>query len=181
MNNLKSNPVGIDVVIHKAQVLIYDKLVGDVGAIWEGVQLDGYPRCYPLEEDGKKGIKFFSPDKDYKNLIYAEDNKFFFVAESDLQYTSGNYFNTSIDLYFILNLKLIKPNITHIADEEVIADVYGIVSQVPNITIRKVITDQEKVFRGYDYQITDDMHPYKCFKMEIDVFDFQLDDELTCE
>jgi hypothetical protein len=181
MNNLKTNPVGRDVVIHRIQTLLYDRLSGNGGSLWNGVQLDGYPRCYPLEvNDGNKGINFFSADKEYQNLIHAEKNKFFFTAEDPQERTSGDYFNTEIELFFILNLKQVKPDVEHLADEEVIADVYSVVSQVPGINIQRVITDQEEVFAGYDYQITDDMHPYKCFKMEIDVFDYQLDDVLTC-
>jgi len=105
MNNLKANPKGLDVVIYGIQKKMYDQLP----TLWSGVDLHGYDRCYLANRNGFKSIDYYISQNEYKNLVVAEENKFFFTAENDIKKVGSRYYKTAIDLYFILNLKEAKP------------------------------------------------------------------------
>lgn len=176
-NLLKTNPVGLDAIIHDTQVEVY-KLATE----W-GIELTGYPRCYILEKDGKKTIESYLQDNDYSNsLIFAEENKFFFVVPNDIEKASTNYYTTTIELYFMLNLKECKPSITHRADEEVRVDVINRLRNVPLVNVTNVIINSDKVFNrynsrislNYEYEYTDDMQPYHYFKLEMEVLPYNI-------
>jgi len=124
-NNLISSPIGLQAIVNKLQVVLYEPLK----ATWNNAQLDGYPICYSKEKDGKRTIEHFSSGVDYKNLIYAEENKFWFTNPypiTEVRNSSGIY-ETQLDLYFTVNLLEIKSQITtHRADYEARKDVIDI-------------------------------------------------------
>lgn len=170
MNYLKTNPVGLDAVLHKIQVKLYDKLT----KLW-GVELDGYPRCYSLKRETKKTIEHYLGNGEYESLIHAENNKFFFLADNDYAQESLNHYNTKVDLYFILNLDECKGLIEHRADEEVKRDIIKIVTDCENVGENiKIVTGIESIFMGFVRNNIDDIHPYYYFKAIIDIKDFSL-------
>jgi len=175
MNYLKENPTGLDTVIHKIQVKLYDKLT----ALW-GTELDGYPRCYSLKRETKKTIEHFKNKGEYtSNLIHAERNKFFFLADADYTQDTLNHYSTKIDLYFILNFKKIKPDVLHRADEEIRRDIIHIVSRCDNVGENiKIVTGADSIFMGFIRNNIDDIHPYFFFKAIIDIQDFALNKTL---
>jgi len=175
-NNLKTNPIGLDASIHKVQQKLYDDLV----ALWS-VSLDGYPRCYEFNsESGRKTVNWFKSGKDYEDVIVAERNKFFFTATNDENNTSNDYYRTNIDLFFIVDTFEIKPNISHRADAEVRADVLGVLSEIPYVKVNTVITDSDKVFNRLDFRSTDDLQPYHCFKINLEVYDYTFNQVANC-
>jgi len=163
------NPIGIDAVIAQVKA----KLMA-LETIW-GVTLDGYPRCYPITKDSKKTIAHFVKNKDYKPLIYAEGNKFFFTAENDAQKVGYGYETTTIELYFIVNLVECKPDITHRADNEVRVDVKNILAGISGIEMTTTVIEIDRVFAGYDSKITDDMQPYHAFRINLNVYEYRID------
>jgi len=174
MNNLKSNPKGIDIVISKIQKKLYDTL----SVLWD-VELDGYGRCYTQKIDENRGIVNYVNSKEYsKSLIHKERNKFFFLAENEYKQTSLGYFSTSIELYFILNLNECKPDATDRQDEEVRVDVINALFGCFVKQDIKVTFVLEDVFRNYFYPETLDLHPYHCFKLVLPLYDFDINQEL---
>lgn len=139
-----------------------------------------YPRCYEVEkqEDQKRytDIEYYYGNGDYIGLIHAEGNKVFFVNDYDISPVGLNgYYTTRVDIYFTIDLKQAKPDISHRADTEVQNDVLNVLqSSVPNTRIVRVVTGIENVYRGYRHRITDDTQPYHCFKVEIEVLRYNL-------
>ena len=177
-NLTKTNPIGLDAVINDIQAKVYN-----LTNQW-GVNLDGYPRCQILKTtENQKTIEAYLGNDDYSgSLIFAEYNKFFFLAGESEDRIAGDYFRTTIELYFMVNLKEIYPDITHRADNEVRTDVLNILNTIPNINVTKVESNSDKVFarfnnrisQNYEYEYTDDMQPYHYFKVLIDVLEYDI-------
>jgi len=174
MNNLKTNPKGLDVVIYGVQKKLYDELT----ALWTGVELFGYDRCYVANRNNLKTIDYYFSDKEYKNLVVAEDNKFFFTAENEIQNVGINYYETSIDLYFILNVSEIKPTVLHRADEEVRQDVLNVLQTMRNVSIDNVVISTDNIFSRYFFNQVIDLEPYHCFKVRLNVHKYHLNNKL---
>lgn len=177
-NLTKTNPVGLDIVIDNVQRKVYE-----LSNQW-GVTLDGYPRCQILKSrDGQKTIEAYLGNDEYSgSLIFAEENKFFFLAGESVERVSGDYFKTTIELYFMINLEDIFPNILHRADEEARIDVLNVLNTISGINVVKVESNSDKVFarfnnrisQNYEYEYTDDMQPYHYFKVLIDVLEYDI-------
>jgi len=163
------NPIGLDAVIAQVQ----SKLM-QLESTW-GVELDGYPRCYPQKVKDKKTIAHFVKNKDYKPLIHAERNKFFFTADDDEESVGNGYETTKLKLYFIVNVSECYPSILHRADNEVRVDVKNILYTVAGIEINETVKEIDKVFSGYDYKITEDMQPYHAFRIDLTAFEYKID------
>lgn len=181
MNLLKTNPIGIDAIIHELQKSMYT-----LATFW-GIEMDGYPRCYILNKESGQTVEAFIGDKEYsKPLSFAEGNKFFFVAPNDIEYVSPKYFKTNIELYFILNTTDIKPNILHRADEEVRNDVINLIEKNTSVKIVRILWQIDKVFnrfrnkqsRSYDYDTATDLHPYHAFKIELELLPYNINKQI---
>jgi len=184
-NLLKTNPIGLDAIIDQIQKKVYE--LG--GATKWNTTLQGYPRCYIMQNESKqKTIEAFLEGKDFSGtLIFSEGNKFFFVAPNDIVKESGNYYTTELEMFVIVNLEECKPSIAHRADEEVRADVLNMLNQIPAVKVQKVVINIDRVFnrynsrisQSYEYEYTDDMQPYHCFKVEMAVLPYNLN-QTTC-
>jgi len=169
MNHLKINPIGLDAVIHNVQVKLYDKLT----ALW-ATDLEGYPRCYSIKRNGKKTIEHYIGNGEYKNLFYAEDNKFFTTAEdSEVLVKNGNY-KTKIEIFFILNLQGIKGDILHRPDNEARTDVVNVLDTIDEIEVNRIDYGLDSIFSYLDWNVPDDMQPYHCFRIDCNVLDYEL-------
>lgn len=177
-NLTKTDPAGLDIVIDNIQRKIYD-----LSTQWQ-VELDGYPRCQILKgNNGQKTIEAYLGNDEYSgSLIFAEENKFFFLAGEAVEHVVGDYYKTVIELYFMVNLEQIYPNIIHRADEEVRIDVLNILTTIPQVNVVKVESNNDKVFarfnnrisQNYEYEYTDDMQPYHYFKILLDVLEYDI-------
>jgi hypothetical protein len=168
-NNVKINPKGLDVTIQNIQNLLYSNLL----TLWN-VDLDGYGRCYPVFNGQKKEIQFYSGSDEYRNVVVAETNKFFFTAENDIEKVGNTYYKTKIELYFIVNVKEIKPNALHRADEEVRVDVLNVLNTNTFAFVKNTVIDIDKVFNKFEYDYTDDLQPYHCFKIELNTVEYDI-------
>lgn len=176
-NNLKINPIGLDAIIHKAQKMLYDKLV----LLWTGVVLDGYPRCYVINRNGVKTIEHYFLNKEYRSLIHAEGNKFFFTSENDIDGDTdirAVRLSTDIDLYFIVNVPEIKPSLIHRGDEEIRNDVMDVISKIPGVYFKRLVKNIDKVFTGFQYINENDMQPYHCFKITLEVRNYLINEQV---
>jgi len=179
MNNLKENPRGLDVVIHTMQVKLYDEL----SSLWS-TTLEGYPRCYSIKRDARRNIEHYIGRGEYVSLIHAEGNKFFTLAGDSIDYVSNTHYKTTIELFFILNLDTIYNGIYHRADEEVRVDVLNILNKLDGVQVMKVETLNDRVFMGYNYNVgqnldfTNDIQPYHCFKLIIDILEYDINEHI---
>ena len=166
----KENPIGVDAVLADVQVRLMD-----LETTW-GVGIDGYPRCYTgADKDGNRTINHFVSGKEYKDLVHAEGNKFFFTCENDLLQVGNGYFTTTVSLFFIVDLTKCKSGVSHRADAEVWADVADVLNTCPLIgQAERIVFGFYRVFQGYDYQDTADRQPYHYFRVDIPLLEFQL-------
>jgi len=176
-NLTKTDPKGLDVLIDNIQRKVYE-----LKDIW-GVELDGYPRCQILLREGKKTIEAYLGNDEYSgSLIFAEENKFFILAGESIEHVSNDYYKTTIEIYFMLNLEDIHPEILHRADEEVRVDVLNVLNTITGINVFKVEHNTDKVFarfnnrisQNYEHEFTDDMQPYHYFKVLLDVLEYDI-------
>lgn len=149
MNNLKKNPVGIDIKIQEIQKKLIKKL-----SSWN---LESYGR---VNLDKNKNLRWFVKVKDYKNVLSIEDkfNGTFFFVENDETKTNNQISSTKIDLVFLLNLEKIKTNIIHRADEEVKVEILKVLRS--HLTrVSPLITKGNKALEGFNTDLQDN-HPY---------------------
>jgi hypothetical protein len=173
-NNLIPNPTGLNAIVNKLQFQLYE-----LANIWDA-DLDGYPICYAKEKDGFRTIEWFSNGIDYEALNSAEKNKFWFTNYYSVNAESINYYTTKLDLYFTVNLEQVKSSITtHRADQDARKDVLAILSTNPFVRVNEIITGIENVYRGYSYEPSDDMQPNHCFRIILDVLEYN-DDLIIC-
>jgi hypothetical protein len=182
-NFSKITPVGLDVSVEAIKDLVYG-----LKDYWN-VELDGYGRCYPIfGSDKTKQIQYFKGKDEYVDLLNAEGNKFFFTHETGLERTVKNHAKAKVDLYFILDVSKIYPNIQHRADEEVRLDVLNMIEKKCSQFAKwsNVITDIDKVFNRYGYvknnyktSNSDDLHPYHCFRIELELVEFNIN-QIKC-
>jgi hypothetical protein len=160
----KTNPTGIDVPIQKVQKLLHDRL----NTKWS-VEISAYGRAYILKKGGLTIPEVFVDGGDYDDVLSLDDNRFFFIqSDSAIRY-SNTLYETDVDIYFILNLKEIKPSINHRADEEVHNDIDYLLNQT-EFTINSIETGITNVLSDFSIKDSDnfnlsDFEPYHVFKV----------------
>lgn len=150
MNNLKSNPVGIDVIINTIQTRLYDRL--------DYSNFDGFGRVDILT--GKPF--YFINDNEYKDLL-LDDNlngHFFFLDNSNTQ--NEEKLVTEISVIFFLDLKKLKPSITHRADEEIRVEIIEVLDNIKIFKLKEIIK-REDALSDFDHKLLD-MQPYHFIK-----------------
>ncbi|TDQ27631.1 hypothetical protein [Tenacibaculum caenipelagi] len=148
---LKDKPVGIDFEIQKLQKFLSNKL-----SDWN---IEAYGRA----EIVNKEPLIFKKNKDYKNALGLNE-KFhgrFFFLDSNLSIEQSKYLTTDLDIVFILNIKKIKPEISHRADEEVKMEILSILKKKVYKSIE--ILKGQDVLKGFDTKLID-MQPYHFIK-----------------
>jgi len=167
----KTNPIGIDAVVFCVQKALQKLKWAD--------KLNIYPRCYPVIRDQLSTIEYYTERIDYQNLVFAEENKCFFLLTGDIEKINNLKYSTELELFFTLNL----PEITGLPDRrdaEVHNDVLAALRSSSMISINRLVTDIADVFNGYSYRIEDDMQPYHCFKVLLNVSSFDPNNKCSC-
>lgn len=162
------DPTGVDVPIQKAQKVLHDKL----NALY-GVELSAYGRAYIKKKNNIKIPEVFVDGVDYKDVLGYDDNRFFFVQSDSATNISSKWYETDVDIYFILNLKELKPSITHRADEEVHNDIDYILAQT-KFEINSIETGIDNVLSDFSLSERDnfnyaDFEPYHVFKFNCSI------------
>lgn len=162
---VKENPIGLDAVVHHLQKGINNLSWGNLLTI--------YPRCYRAEREEGNTIEHYYANGDYEKVIFAEVNKVFFEQVGTIERENNTFYTTQLDVYFTVDLTQVKPDINHRADQEVQADVlfklpsintYGAI-----IITDSLITGIQNVYSSLRYKENDDIQPFHCFKVRLDV------------
>jgi len=161
----KTKPTGIDKPIQETQKLLHDRL----NSLW-GIELKGYGRADLLKRDDQVIPEVFVNGKDYEDILGLDDNRFFFVQDDKSESVDAKWYETDVNIYFILKLTDIKTNITHRADQEVHDDIINVLKQSSLDTVTSIETGIDNVIS--DFKITDmdnfnlsDFQPYHIFKV----------------
>jgi len=178
MNNTKTNPIGLDAKIQRLQTSLFSQL----NTLWNltnGAELDAYGRCYVIEQDSEKTVRFFKTPKEYQTVSVAERNKFFFLNRNIAKKVDTLNYETTLELIFIVDVVKLKPQIDHRADIEVQADVELILNQFDNVWVESLEVGYENALRGIKYIQADDMQPYYVFKYNLNVL-YNMNEECNC-
>ncbi len=163
---VKENPKGIDAIIHYLQK--------GVDSLPWGNLITVYPRCYRTYRNENDVIEHYFSNGDYENVITAEGNKCFFVQTENDEREDNIHYSTTVEMFFILDLIQIKPLISHRADSEVRTDVLNQIKKTNVygsnvVSVDSVITGISNVFNGLRYKSNDDVQPYHCFKIRLNI------------
>ena len=167
----KSNPVGIDIPIQRFQAYIHSAL----SAKWNVT--DDY-RCYARADRNKTDNGYIaevlidgtgSYDAVYEDKRYAAQS--FFGLSTRAENESGRL-TTDVHLVFFVDVKRLKPAISHRADEEIRKDVINACSSgMYGFNFESLETGLENVLREYPGTRRDDrlkyvdMQPVHCFRL----------------
>lgn len=176
------NPTGLNAVVYRMQKMLHElkKTWSDPNAEEaDQVQFDVYPLLY-IKTDKQKNrtMEHFTGGIDYESKNWAEQNKCWFIEPLPATDVAGtiDYKKTTLDIYFTADLSEVKKNITdHRADVEVRADVGAIIDKMYFVRNARNVTEIENVYKGFKHNIGDDMHPWHCFKISVDVYSFRND------
>lgn len=188
----KTNPVGLDVVVHRIQKDIhkaFDVKWSVGGNTDKGIIC--FPRCYvnfkdsnKFKEYNDKIIEYFdsSTTDDYEDILDSESNKMIVLHTHDIDDLSDvngkNFKTTYLELIFIVDLSVAYPNITHRADEEARSEVTKIVEKIQNCKVYRIVRGLNKVFGDIKYPSSLDLHPSHCFKIVLKVERFSENEKI---
>ena len=168
MNYFRINPIGIDTVIHKIQ----NKLTS-LNSVF-GITFDAYPRVYVNQKKEGDDFEYFIKGEDYRSVLHAERNKFFFTHTSNVTPKDTYGFETEIKLFFIVNLKEIDPLERN--DSKLISEVDKLIRTIPDVQITNIDKDFQGIFRNTMFANSFDfMHPYFACCFTIKVNRYELD------
>ena len=155
MIHLKENPVGIDYEIQRIQEYLYKNLKS-----WN---IEAFGRVEKLDND----LLIFKKGIDYEKALGLNDssNGRFFFLDSNLTTEKSKQLTTDIELVFLLNIKKIKPEITHRADEEVKMEILNFLKKKVHGSI-EILKGQE-VLKSFETKLLD-MQPYHFIKFSFE-------------
>jgi hypothetical protein len=120
---VKNNPIGMDYYIQQAQSRLYDELC----RVWGTTDYNCYGRVDRIKDtNGAYSAYVTGADGKLTDAYWDASKKAvsFFGVSGPIQHMGGKAnHRADIHLVFFVNLKSLKPGITHRADEEVRLDV----------------------------------------------------------
>ena len=140
----KVNPKGIDKVIDKVQVKLYNYLTG-LG--WS--DYESYPRAYKNPKGANTIPEVYISSNEYKEVLM--DDKFnvtsFFLVD-DRRSINEQLITQDVSIIFQANLVELYPSIEHRADEEMQMNIYEKLKYFfgANVTINEIITGVDNVY-----------------------------------
>jgi hypothetical protein len=179
--NLKPGAISLEAAIQRAAKSIYL----DLNAVWnltaEDKKLEGFGRCFFLNRDGKKTIEKFKQNRDYGPLTTADKSKFFFVARKPKRPDGIGRMRTSIELFFILNLNVIKPGTEYRYDNEAESDILEAITGLDNIWLEAVENDYDAVMSEFsEFMVDKTMQPWFVAKLTLGV-SYRVDERCCCD
>lgn len=164
----RTNPTGVDVPIQKAQKLLHSRL-----SSLYCKDIKAYGRAYLKKSGDNLYPEVYVDGIDYKNVLGLDDNRFFFVQSNVANKVNNTWYETDVSIYFIVNLKELKPLVSHRADEEVHNDIDFILSKTDfyDISLEMGIDNFLKDFNipDNDNFNTADVEPNHVFKFNCSV------------
>ena len=180
MLTLKDNPVGIDTVINNINALVYKELGWSSTDTSFPINYSAHHRA--LKNPRKDGIvpEVFILNEDrfsngeYSEVLYddtVDASSFFYVEDNQTPTDNGRLFNTTVSMVFQLDLDKVAENIKHRGDAEIHRVVIKAINKGLYGNVSGLITGIPNVYSEFDQdQIKfTDMHPFHCFRVDIDI------------
>lgn len=119
----KSNPIGVDKVVDRLQVAIYNFLI----STYSFTEYESYPRCYKNYKDGNVIPEMYNLNGNYSEVLF--DDKFnltsFFLVSDESDRENVDIVSQDVSIIFQGLLNKLFPAIAHRADEELKAAIYN--------------------------------------------------------
>jgi hypothetical protein len=148
----------LDVELDRFQVRIYKRLPFE--------NFNGYGRAYLLQKEKKVVPWTFGQNNDYEKELLTDDslNGHFFFVEKENSKFAKDTMETEIEVYFMLDVKKLKPDITHRGDEEVKDDIVRAIIE-SRIFLKNEfnIINGQKALDDFEHNLVD-MQPYHFIK-----------------
>ena len=167
MNNLSSNPIGVDAVLQSFQKDLYGSLL-KVIALDNNQQIvvSGYGRIYknPQQDGGFIPEWWNEKASNYEEMFLDSEKKvsFYFIVGEDHDSEDGSFFTVDLKVVFLVDLSWIKtPNRADAEAQRIFtAAIKKDVDESFDIT--GISTGLENVFSGFNLSKTkfDNMQPY---------------------
>lgn len=172
MNHILENSIiGIDAVIQKVQVDLYDQLIN----LWVGKSIDGYGRAYKNYLNGGYVPEHYVSGQGYQDVLLNDnvDGHFAFLV-SDSSTTDDDFvYVNQTKVVFSLNLKNIYPESGEYEDERAHRDTISILREISKskFNITGFQTEVESVYAGYDIKMEtlNNLYPYHIFAVNVDL------------
>jgi len=184
MLTINQNDIGLDSHLNHLAKELHDGL----NAKWElpttpkDKTLKGFGRLYVINREGKKTIERFKQKSDYQNENVADKSKFFFIHRKPEVPVDGLNFRTKVELFFILDLNIVKPGNTSRNDIQAKADILEIIQSMPKFWIDPAVgieTDPDQVMGEFVFEQQKTMQPIFVFKITLGI-EYAMDDECKC-
>lgn len=176
----KTNPVGVDFSIQKLQSFLHDELMIKWGIDPDNAATnklyESYARAHRNKTESGYRAEVFTAGKDYKEVYWNDALKAIsFFGTGTIETFSIDEKITVHQCYFV-DLKKLKPGITHRADEEVRRDVqllaernlYGFVYLSMETGIENVLKDYPSSYKSERLRAVD-MQPVHCFRLNFEL------------
>ena len=167
---LKSNPVGVDVMVNTIQAALYAARV--TNGTWTNYK--SYHRAYKNEsDDGILPEVFTGVDNEYKDVFNDDDfdvTSFFLV--SDETEVSDGMFTADISVIFQVNLSNLYTTAPHRFDEEFKSNVVSVFRSLNGrFTFNRTIDNIDGVYAGLDTSKVkwDNMDKFHVVRFELSV------------
>jgi hypothetical protein len=175
---LKTSPVGIDTVINNINKLVFDELdwvsTGD-----NPVNYTAYHRALKNPRNGGIVPEVYEIDTDTRMGEYSEcfyddrvdASSFFYVDDNQTTIDNGRMFSTTVSMVFQIDLSVVADNIKHRGDAEIHRVVCNAINKSIYGNVSGLITGIPNVYSEFNQDQIEftDMHPFHCFRVEIDV------------
>ena len=176
---LKDSPVGIDAVINNINDLVYTELDWLSTDEENPVNYTAYhralknprgaglvPEVYNLENGSTFG--------EYTEALYDDSldaSSFFYTSDSIDTIDNGYMFSTTLSMVFQVDLSKVADNIKHRGDAEIHRIVVNAINKGIYGKVSSVVTGIPNVYSEFDQSQIEftDMHPFHCFRVDIDV------------
>lgn len=179
MNNTRTNPSGIDLVIDKVQRELYDLLTTK----YDGKSIKGFSRAYknPREKGFVPEVFVSGSNGEYADVYFDDsvDLMFLFLEKDDHSTKDETVFSTEVKIVFMMDLQRLlqdnpEENPQDRADENVREDIVPLLELISDngfdiIGVEKGIRN---VFRGYDTESIQfqDMQPNHIFAVKTTMY-----------
>jgi len=175
---LKTSPVGIDTVINNINNLVFTELdwvsTGD-----SPVNYNAYHRALKNPKNGGLIPEVYQLETDtsfgeYSEVLYndrLDASSFFYVDDNQSTIDGGRMFNTTVSMVFQVDLSKVADNIKHRGDAEIHRVVCNAINKGIYGKVSNVVTGISNVYSEFDQSQIEftDMHPFHCFRVDIDV------------
>lgn len=180
MLTLKEKPIGIDTVINNINWLVYDEFGWKSDDPYFPINYTAYHRALKNPRNGGLVPEVYIANQnrfekgEYSEVLYDDTldaSSFFYVDDNQTPVDNGRLFSTTLSMVFQVNLNKVAENIKHRGDAEIHRIAVNAINKSLYGNVSGLVTGISNVYSEFDQsqiQFTD-MHPFHCFRVDIDV------------